>query len=122
MFNAGERIDVARRLSSIGGFSISIVFMPDDCQDYKGMGLRTRGSISLGLIAAACILWNGCRSAPKLTARQAEGKHVYDVGCAHCHEENDLHLKTVPPNLHRLFDRKTLPVGGVCTLFSHSHR
>ncbi len=25
---------------------------------------------------------------------------MYDVGCAHCHEENDLHLKKAPPNLH----------------------
>ena len=34
---------------------------------------------------------------------------MYDVGCAHCHEENDLHLKTVPPNLHGLFNHKALP-------------
>jgi mono/diheme cytochrome c family protein len=51
----------------------------------------------------------GCRSAPKLTAQQAEGKHLYNVGCAHCHEENDLRLKKVPPNLHGLFSRNTLP-------------
>jgi mono/diheme cytochrome c family protein len=53
----------------------------------------------------------GCRSTPKLTPEQAEGKHVYDVGCAHCHEENDLHLKKVPPNLHGVLSRKTLPDG-----------
>jgi mono/diheme cytochrome c family protein len=57
----------------------------------------------------------GCRSAPKLTPQQAEGKHVYDVGCAHCHEENDLRLKKVPPDLHGLFDRSTLPDGGPAT-------
>jgi mono/diheme cytochrome c family protein len=58
----------------------------------------------------------GCRSAPKvLTAQQAEGKHVYDIGCAHCHEENDLRLKKVPPNLHGLFSRNTLPDGGPAT-------
>jgi mono/diheme cytochrome c family protein len=33
------------------------------------------------------------------------------VRCAHCHEENDLALKKVPPDLHGLFDRKTLPSG-----------
>ena len=53
----------------------------------------------------------GCRSAPALTPEQAEGKQVYDVGCAHCHEENDLHLKKVPPNLRGLFSRATLPSG-----------
>lgn len=31
--------------------------------------------------------------------------------CAHCHEDNDLALKQVPPNLHGLFDKKTLPSG-----------
>ncbi len=53
----------------------------------------------------------GCRGAPQLTPQQAEGKHFYDVGCAHCHEENDLHLKKVPPSLHGLFDHASLPDG-----------
>jgi mono/diheme cytochrome c family protein len=53
----------------------------------------------------------GCRPAPKLNDQQAEGKHLYDIGCAHCHEENDLHLKKVPPSLHGLFNRSTLPDG-----------
>jgi mono/diheme cytochrome c family protein len=57
----------------------------------------------------------GCRSAPKLTPQEAEGKHVYDVGCAHCHEENDLHLKKIPPDLHGLFSRKKLPDGEPAT-------
>jgi mono/diheme cytochrome c family protein len=53
----------------------------------------------------------GCHSAPELTPQEAEGKHLYDVRCAHCHEENDLALKKVPPNLHGLFERATLPSG-----------
>jgi mono/diheme cytochrome c family protein len=57
----------------------------------------------------------GCRSMQKLTDQQAEGKHLYDVGCAHCHEENDLHLKKVPPSLHGLFGRNTLPDGEPAT-------
>lgn len=56
-------------------------------------------------------LLTGCHSARSLTPQQAEGKHLYDVRCAHCHEENDLALKKVPPDLHGLFDRKTLPSG-----------
>jgi len=57
----------------------------------------------------------GCQPAPTLTPQQAEGKHLYDVGCAHCHEENDLHLKKVPPSLHGVFSRGTLPDGEPAT-------
>lgn len=73
---------------------------------------RTRAAV---LAAAVAVSVAGCRSAPKLTAQQAEGKHLYDVGCAHCHEENDLHLKRVPPNLQGLFSRNTLPDGEPAT-------
>ncbi len=53
----------------------------------------------------------GCQSVPALNPQQTEGKHLYDVRCAHCHEDNDLALKKVPPDLHGLFDRQTLPSG-----------
>lgn len=53
----------------------------------------------------------GCHSAPRLTPRQAEGKHLYAVRCAHCHDENDLNLKKVPPDLHRAFQNARLPSG-----------
>jgi mono/diheme cytochrome c family protein len=53
----------------------------------------------------------GCHSEPQLTAQEAEGKHLYQERCAHCHEDNDLALKKVPPELHGLFDQKTLPSG-----------
>jgi len=59
--------------------------------------------------AAFCL--SGCHSAHTLTPQEAEGKHLYQVRCAHCHEENDLALKKVPPDLHGLFNRKTLPSG-----------
>src|SRR5580704_17474524 len=65
----------------------------------------------VGLAAGLGIILAGCRSAPALTPQQAEGKHLYQVRCAHCHEENDLALKKVPPDLHGVFDRKTLPSG-----------
>ncbi len=57
----------------------------------------------------------GCRSKPELTPQQAAGKHLYDVRCAHCHEDNDLNLKKVPPNLHGLFSQATLPSGAPAT-------
>jgi mono/diheme cytochrome c family protein len=53
----------------------------------------------------------GCHLKPELTAQEAAGKHLYDVRCAHCHEENDLNLKKAPPNLHGLFSPTTLPSG-----------
>ncbi|HUA93671.1 MAG TPA: cytochrome c [Terracidiphilus sp.] len=56
-----------------------------------------------------------CRSKSALNPQQAEGKHLYEVGCAHCHEQNDLHLKKVPPDLHGLFNRDKLPGGEPAT-------
>ena len=57
----------------------------------------------------------GCHSAPALTPQEAAGKHLYQVRCAHCHEDNDLALKKVPPALHGVFARKTLPSGAPAT-------
>jgi mono/diheme cytochrome c family protein len=57
----------------------------------------------------------GCRPASKLTRQQAEGKHLYDIRCAHCHEFNDLALKKFPPSLHGVFSRNTLPSGAPAT-------
>ncbi|MGA2167804.1 MAG: cytochrome c [Terracidiphilus sp.] len=64
-----------------------------------------------GLSAGLGIAMAGCRSAPQLTPQEAEGKRLYQARCAHCHEDNDLALKKVPPDLHGVFERKTLPSG-----------
>jgi mono/diheme cytochrome c family protein len=56
-----------------------------------------------------------CHSASALTPQEAEGKHLYQVRCAHCHEDNDLALKKVPPDLHNLFARQALPSGAPAT-------
>jgi mono/diheme cytochrome c family protein len=72
-----------------------------------------RGAAALAVVIAACL--TGCRSAPSLTPQQAEGKRLYDAGCAHCHEENELHLKKAPPNLHDLFNQSALPDGAPAT-------
>jgi mono/diheme cytochrome c family protein len=66
-------------------------------------------AISVGLAQA------GCRPKTALTPQQIEGKRVYEVGCAHCHEENDLRLKKVPPDLHGLFSKAKLPDGEPAT-------
>ncbi len=64
---------------------------------------------------ALAISLAACRAAPQLTAQEAEGKHLYQVRCAHCHEDNDLALKKTPRDLHGVFDRKTLPSGIAAT-------
>ncbi len=62
-------------------------------------------------VACSALALAGCHGKATLTPEQAEGKHLYDVRCAHCHEDNDLGLKKVPPNLHGLFDQPVLPSG-----------
>jgi mono/diheme cytochrome c family protein len=71
------------------------------------------GRVVICAIAAALLGFGlaGCHSASKLTPQESDGKHLYQVRCAHCHEDNDLALKKVPPDLHSLFERKTLPSG-----------
>ncbi len=86
--------------------------------------MRTRilTQIQPWLLAAALCLFAvlgfaflGCHGMPALTAQQSEGKHLYQVRCAHCHEDNDLGLKKVPPNLHGVFDQPVLPSGAPAT-------
>jgi mono/diheme cytochrome c family protein len=65
----------------------------------------------LGLVVCGIVGLTGCHSAQPLTPQEAEGKHLYSVRCAHCHEDNDLALKKAPPDLHNVFSRTTLPSG-----------
>lgn len=53
----------------------------------------------------------GCHSVPPLTEQQSAGKHLYLGRCAHCHDDNDLALKKIPPDLHSVFKSATLPSG-----------
>jgi mono/diheme cytochrome c family protein len=62
-------------------------------------------------IASVAAIFAGCRPSPQLTPQEEAGKHLYQVRCAHCHEDNDLALKKVPPDLHGMFNKKTLPSG-----------
>jgi mono/diheme cytochrome c family protein len=73
-------------------------------QPVKNLSFALSLSIAVGTQA-------GCHSTPALSPQQAEGKHLYSVRCAHCHEENDLALKKVPPDLHRIFKHSSLPSG-----------
>jgi mono/diheme cytochrome c family protein len=70
---------------------------------------------TLALAGFLAMAVSGCHLEPRLTAQQAEGKHLYEVRCAHCHRDNDLGLKKIPPDLHTIFTRPTLPSGAQAT-------
>jgi mono/diheme cytochrome c family protein len=55
-----------------------------------------------------------CGPAP-LTRQQMTGLVLYKERCAHCHEDNDLALKKVPPDLHSVFRHDKLPSGAPAT-------
>ena len=69
----------------------------------------------VGIVASFGTGMVGCHSMPKLTQQEIAGKYLYLGRCAHCHEENDLALKKVPPDLHAIFGRTTLPSGAPAT-------
>jgi mono/diheme cytochrome c family protein len=67
------------------------------------------------LSAGITFTFAGCHSSQPLTHQQAEGKHLYEVRCAHCHRDNDLALKKAPPALNGVFNKTTLPSGAPAT-------
>lgn len=68
------------------------------------------------LLMLAVVAVAGCKKTPPpLTDEEAAGRHLYNRSCAHCHEENDLALKKIPPNLHHVFRDSTLPSGAPAT-------
>ena len=77
--------------------------------------IHLRGATCASLLFSGCLGSIGCHDTPKLTPQEIAGKHLYQGRCAHCHEENDLALKKVPPDLHSVFGRSTLPSGAPAT-------
>jgi mono/diheme cytochrome c family protein len=78
------------------------------------MVLRT-SLLILWLTAGTALTFTACRSPLRLTPQQEEGKHLYEGRCAHCHRDNDLALKKVPPDLHGIFSSTKLPSGAPAT-------
>ncbi len=81
---------------------------------------RRSAAVGAGLAVAIALVLAGCRTSPSkpastLTPLQAQGKHVFDVGCAYCHVTNTQRLTPVPPDQRGLFTRKTLPDRGPAT-------
>lgn len=78
--------------------------------------VASTGSLTLAWLSLFFPLaLDGCHHQPALTQQEEAGKHLYMVRCAHCHEDNDLALKKVPPNLRRIFQTPTLPSGAPAT-------
>ena len=50
-----------------------------------------------------------------MTKQEMVGATLYSERCAHCHQENDLALKKIPPDLHSIFQQSTLPSGAPAT-------
>jgi mono/diheme cytochrome c family protein len=71
--------------------------------------------LSLSIMTLVAVSTEGCRKESPLTQQEQEGKHLYAIRCAHCHEENDLALKKVPPDLHGVFRANALPSGAPAT-------
>jgi mono/diheme cytochrome c family protein len=69
----------------------------------------------VSLVSSAALFLGSAAGCHRLTAQQAEGKHLYEVRCAHCHRDNDLGLRKPPPDLHDVFRRSTLPSGAPAT-------
>jgi mono/diheme cytochrome c family protein len=95
------------------GFRLSLSAKLREHQQSSYGYLHIYSKIILGFGVAAMLA--GCHQTQSLTPEEAAGKHLYQVRCAHCHEDNDLALKKVPPDLHGIFDRKTLPSGAPAT-------
>lgn len=74
-----------------------------------------RSLSTLLLTAGIALSITACRGPQPLTPQQAEGKGLYEGRCAHCHRDNDLALKKVPPDLHDIFNGAKLPSGAPAT-------
>jgi mono/diheme cytochrome c family protein len=71
--------------------------------------------VCIGIAASIGVGMAGCHNVPALTQQEIAGKYLYLGRCAHCHEENDLALKKIPPDLHAVFKRTTLLSGAPAT-------
>lgn len=63
------------------------------------------------LLTCVAFAITACHNQSPLTQQEIQGKNLYAGRCAHCHEDNDLGLAKVPPNLHSVFRHPKLPSG-----------
>jgi mono/diheme cytochrome c family protein len=70
--------------------------------------------LALSLLITVVAFLASCGPEP-LTKQQMQGMVLYEGRCAHCHRDNDLALKKVPPDLHGVFKSSKLPSGAPAT-------
>ncbi len=70
--------------------------------------------LALSLLIAVVVSVASCGPEP-LTKQQMQGLSLYESRCAHCHRDNDLALKKVPPDLRGIFKSSKLPSGAPAT-------
>jgi mono/diheme cytochrome c family protein len=85
----------------------------DDKRHNRAMSMPQR-CLALSLLIAVVASVAGCGPEP-LTKQQMQGMLLYEDRCAHCHRDNDLALKKVPPDLHGIFKSSKLPSGAPAT-------
>ena len=84
------------------------------------MGVRKRRSWLLLLTLGACpvLFMTACSERVQTgigLRTESEGQYTYELQCAECHERPQPDLLKQPPNLHRIFSRRTLPSGAPAT-------
>ena len=73
-----------------------------------------RGSLVLASLSALLMLV-ACEPKARLGNAETEGRWLYELHCAVCHENPQPDLHKQPPNLHGLFLAKSLPSGAPAT-------
>jgi len=65
------------------------------------------------------VLWltasSGCDSESRRAKAIARGNDLFAMHCSGCHSRRRLDLEKVPPDLHGVFDRRSLPSGRSAT-------
>jgi mono/diheme cytochrome c family protein len=76
--------------------------------------VTVRESLVIASLGAALLLV-ACEPKARLGNAKTEGRWLYELHCAECHEHPQPELHKQPPNLHGLFLAKSLPSGAPAT-------
>jgi len=75
----------------------------------------TRAGLGICLVASS-ILLSGCgQTSGGLSDAELQGRGLFNLHCAPCHEDANPELKKQPPKLKGLFGSTTLPSGAPAT-------
>jgi mono/diheme cytochrome c family protein len=69
----------------------------------------------LALWLAALAMPMACSHQPYLSEDEMQGRALFELHCAPCHQDSHLDLRKQPPKLEGLFQSKSLPSGAPAT-------